>query len=394
MFFLHALGKLVFGDDGKRILITIERGRLFLETPCKNAPPKKKNIYKECEISLVRKDAPFTYEIVVKNKEAKQSILSFDVKEDMVFQKVEINRSTVFKWLKPDSNGAFYSFYVDQELTDLTSEMFHISVGQCIFEFLNKKSYKQASEEQLQKILFPGTESEKESVSINETPLPRDAKKFFTGKPADLYILDPEENLFILRVEKITPIIYKTPSSEFYFVLEIKKERIHTQEICSNTSQHFDRTTSSYVWCYSQNGNSWTLCIRFSTVEPLLEFSTTMGECLYEIYNKDTKVDQEDEKYLFGQMIDDEEFNEAMSEDSAVDMSDEEEFFEECNESEEGRNKHLLIGHKNDNLFVSRGKNIGVFRSKGKGNVEFQSNLKIASLSDKKRNESEKYDVI
>ena len=111
----------------------------------------------------------------------------------------------------------------------------------------------------------------------------------------------------------MTAVIHKLSTSKsgsFGYALHVGNPagRLHSQYIEPDISEHVDRGTCSFVWCYwdsdaSVDGNETevqTLCLRWDSLEPLIAFSTAFGQCLWEIKNKEAfyKLKQEDSDFL------------------------------------------------------------------------------------------------
>ncbi|OIR56923.1 MAG: vacuolar import and degradation protein 27, partial [Amphiamblys sp. WSBS2006] len=251
--------------------------------------------------------------------------------------------------------------------------------GQCLFETQNKKAFSYASEEEIERALFPETQIEQTSIDTSEEVAVEDTPVVFESGKGDFYIFDAEKNTFVLFEENITAKINRTDEYEFRLSLVSGKGKIHTQLLDPNAQQHFDRNTLSYVWCWARNGAVWTLSIKFASVSSLLAMSNKIGELLYEMKNKDEKMNKDDEKYLLDAFVEQMEIEEE-AESTTESEEEEEESEDEAAQDEETdseKNKNLLVGYKDNKLFVTRGNTLGVFGSEKSGKVKFQGGTQL-----------------
>ena len=82
---------------------------------------------------------------------------------------------------------------------------------------------------------------------------------------------------------------------------------VHCQQIDPNATQHTDRPTCSFVWCYlAENNLLWTFSLRWDALIPMLGIANAYGNAVYQILNSESikKQADADQKYLLDTFMD------------------------------------------------------------------------------------------
>ena len=343
-------------------------------------------MYKNVSLSLLcSHPQSHKYEIVLAAEDKTDIVIpiddDFEPKIDSQTNNIQLGRM---------SDEEFWYLEVGSAINQPTIETFKLLLAQCIYEWSNKKPHSEASERELEEICKSITSLPQPTTTTlnlsNDVPLGEEVFKS-TGN-CSLFIFDRKKGVFVEKSAKVTVVIHKLSASKtgsFSYAMHLGNPsgRLHSQLIEPDISEHIDRGTCSFVWCYWDSDSALsggeaevqTLCLRWDSVEPLVAFSTSFGQFLWETKNKEAfyKLKQEDSEFLFHSYthpmeIDDEDRSSDSSSDSDTehysDVYSEHELVGDPElEERAGSNQHLAIGYKNNRTFVSRGQSIGVFRS-------------------------------
>lgn len=195
-------------------------------------------------------------------------------------------------------------------------------------------------------------------------------KSIFNCDKLEYFIYSTEERAFNLYEQKVK--LSLISDIKYYLRIEDESAIIHLEEIKTSTQYYMDQDNNSFVWSVYLESSFHTFCIKFTERIDFLEFLTKYVECSYKSVNSD----QEQHKF-FENMVN---FNskQAGASVASENTTDEEDWTaydepEKKKKNDDLANKHLVVG--NENVFVTRGKSLGVF-STADSDMVFMSNLK------------------
>lgn len=393
MFVLKSLGKFILGNYEQRELLSIPSGKLYSTTKQSVSPKKGKAkeyelVDEDSSLTLVRaseeKDNIYEYELAV-------SDLTFNIDKNLDFSKSREDDQVSFCWKDPRLD-VWYKFVIGKETSTTTIEMFHVTLAQCLFEVINKRSHTTARDDEVEALLKTTTKGKKADGGEGET--------VFVSQEAMFYVFDAPSNTFVPH--KVNPVKASMVKCKKEFRLLIKSKVddtiSHEQSLDPDATQHTDRTTNSFIWCHlNEQGFIWTYSLKFTDTVNLLGLANAYGLAVYELLNQERmskSLSEADAKYVLNPFLDD-----------VVMAEPEEDEFASSSEEEGGRegeldttpsptikmpgdkdaNSQLVVGYKHDRSFVSRGSALGVFKHTADDQLVLHANLdKVQTLKGKK----------
>ena len=281
---------------------------------------------------------------------------AFIVDEKM--KAVRLKKGASLSWL--DGNKTEYFFESNENLNALVSSIINV--------FKEKSRDKDRDFNSLIPVL-------------QERPveLPAETEGVYASPFVEYYVYDPNTRLFVPHDMKVKAEILNTGNFSYSLRVNGEKDVQYHQQIDPHATQHVDRTTLTFIWCFNDKGKISTSSLKFSDLGELIKFSNAYGSAVYEIINKEKFIDLKspDAEYLMKPITGDVEMEEAFSESEESEYeSDSSESNESVKEKQSDFNSELAIGYKDDRAFVSRGSSIGVFRYGEKDRLQFQTNIK------------------
>lgn len=371
MFVLKSLGRLILGNTEQKELLAIPNGKLLV-----TGAGKEEVYFERAMLHLKRGDKPYSYSLEVEDESLEETSESFPVARSLKFQKsVTAGGATCFEWHAGELTFQF-EFAADTSTT--TTEMFNVTMAQCMFEAENRRSHVTASDAELREFMLI-------SAKVNPSPRKRagqvaETVVFQSESSAGWYAFDPNTGMFSPKAEECCPAVTREDNNRFRYHLVIldkeKKAELHRQLIDPDATHHTDRSSFSFVWCFlSENGYIWTFSLRFQSAAAVMALSNAIGQAIYEILNEE-KMSAEDSKYLLNPFSMDIEMPEAPPLDIGSEGEEDEED-ESATTNGEGSSseglvdvktesdeefRNLAVGYKHDRSFVSKGSSLGVFK--------------------------------
>ncbi len=346
---------------------------------------------------LKREETPFTYSIYLKDDDEDEiEGLRFVLDKNIEFRKSKSNDEegrSCFLW----RDGRFgsndqveYEFVWPEEITEATSQLFHLTVAQCLYEALSKSPLDNATEADIKTLMVFEDETEE--------PQPDELGRIvFKSELAGFYVFDTSKNMFMPKNDTVfacisEPALSKKNTYEYLLTVidSATGKPIHQQSIDPDATLHTDRASGSFIWNqYSKEGIIWTYSLRFQGAAPLMAFSNAIGQAIYECLNKESfkKVDEKDVKYVLNPFMEDVEMASPEDEEELTEESEDDRDYEEQPArfgKHDEKNTQLAVGYKYDRSFVSRGHSIGVFKHNEDDKLVFSTNIdKIKTSSGK-----------
>lgn len=289
----------------------------------------------------------------------------------MQFQNCKRDGRQIFRWKQQET---IFVFILNEETSEVESEMFHLSVAQCVYENAFKKPHAQATDEQLNEIMKNDKSFEMPFIANSDlteqnTNLIENPTENFESEICDLYIFDATQNIFILHSERVfgqflistqNNLIKPNNQKIFRVIKENRQKNEYEQKINPRAANYTDRANRAFIWCHHEEKNVWTLCLRFSSIEALSEFASQYGEVVYELLKKEREGDGLSEDFVVDSFVGkkySEELEDLEEESSELEDLEEEEKLEEENSSanfETEENQNISIGCTAGQIFVSR----------------------------------------
>ena len=395
MFVLKHIGKYILGDNSQNELVKLEGGSLWSMKTKKNDKnsANRVQVYENAEIILKRSGQPFEFELVVVELPKGKSDKIFGKTSTfplMAHKTFDFRRSyneeglAVFSW---NSTGHFE--YVCRSLiSELTVEMFHLVVAQCLWEHQRRVPLSEAPDKDIQELVQVDRHDGIAVGNIRDVSSSTDANITYASEKALFYVFDAATSTFVPRHEGPVVALITKDANCSIFNLAIQDASsnsiIHRQPIDPDATLHTDRKSFSFIWCYfTPEGVTWTFSLRFADAASVMSISNAVGQTIYEILNKAMVADDERD-YLLGAFHD--------VEMADVDTDDESESNHECSDSESEKesergirhasplkgnsaNQQLLVGYKHDRSFVTRGDSICVFKHTADDDIELVTDI-------------------
>lgn len=432
MFVLKSLGKLILGNSEQKELLKIPTGTLFkVEIDTKDPSKIITKNEEEGTASLIlrRGSEAYSYELLVSVVDSagfETEFGPFKLRANLSFTLRNLsggNGGALFYWNEPEgkeSNVVWEFAMAESETSPATMEMFQVTVAQCIYEAEMKKSQNSASDEEIKMFILKDSDTEakgeNDNVGVNTlsssssaptiSKLPSSESIVIESHEASFHVFDSISGLFVQKHAQVTAFIVRSSKSkpweyslQVYSIEEHQRILIHSQIIDPDATQHLDRSSFSFIWCYfTATGYIWTFSLKFTSLPHVLNFANYYNQSVYEALNHEkwSKVAAEDAKYLLNPMLD-VEMTQALP--LEFDDSDEDEQGEESSEEDyrassssaykldnshssmfkakQEKNQMLSIGYKSDRSFVARGDSIGVFKA-GQDGLEYVTEAKVS----------------
>ena len=184
-------------------------------------------------LTLVRnsgeaKDNPYQYSLAV-------SDLTFDINKNMGFSKVKEGDQVCFCWKDP-KRDLDYKFVIGGDTSATTIDMFHVTLAQCLFEVINKRSHTAAKDEEIEALL-------KTTTTIKKDESGRDGETVFVSQEAMLYVFDAPSNTFVPhKVNPVKASLIKRGKKAFHLRIKSKMDDTvaHEQSLDPDATQHTD----------------------------------------------------------------------------------------------------------------------------------------------------------
>ncbi|PJF18650.1 hypothetical protein PSACC_01535 [Paramicrosporidium saccamoebae] len=386
MFMLKTLSRFILGDDTQKELFKLPTGELW-QTELKKKVLNRTRVYPNASVTLQRLDQPFEFALVVEEAGEENGKST----ECPIFANMDFERhygddgEAIFSWAGEGVKYR-YEFVADPSTTPSTIEMFHVIVAQCLYSTMQRRPHTEATDDELQQLLV---------VSRNDQPL-LTSGELFKSELALFYVFDASTGVFLPKSEQsVNAIISIDDKGKVFYlsVVTVDGTELHRQVVDPDATLHTDRPNNSFIWChFNDAGYTWTFSLRFTDSVGLMGMSNAMGMTIYEILNN-SKVSEEDSKYLMSAFTADVEMVDASSEESGSDVSDveseasglDEERYEM--QKSESANQQLVVGFKNDRSFVTRGNTISVFKHTADDSIQLAANIdKVQNTKGRKFN--------
>ncbi|KDQ20677.1 hypothetical protein BOTBODRAFT_26693 [Botryobasidium botryosum FD-172 SS1] len=414
--------------------------------------------YPNAMITVRRTSKPFQFQLVVarvfeegeelldEDEEDVMDERDFLIAEEIQFRTGMHEGEQTFVWRDLDGDAGDLYEFVAEGTNAPTAAFFEASVLKAIYEFKYRTSSNGVSEDQLRAVAYKpeekktrtsprNTRSKKagetskaspiqaepsapptpQKVSPTKSPQKSPSKrgappqeevsevaddtKVIETQPAELYILDVEQDVFIMEA-KVDAQIVESQMNDFEFWITATAEDGYTvlaHIITPDINGRWAKGSLSFVWNYPGEDNrinSW--CFRFDDIAAFQRFQRTVSQCLYETTNQvgwgkakadereyalssyqDVEMaDPDDEEEIEDSLLEEEEEEpvDAKNEGGSEDDSDEEEA--KAQNAKDGEiNSHLTVGYKGDSTFVLRGNRIGIFRHTNDGKVKYKGTI-------------------
>ena len=184
--------------------------------------------------------------------------------------------------------------------------MFHVTLAQCLFEVINKRSHTTARDKEIEALLKTTT-----SIKKADEESGKEGETVFVSQEAMLYVFDAPSNTFVPH--KVNPVKASLIKGQEGFHLLIKSKTddtvAHEQSLDPDATQHTDRATNSFIWCHlNEQGFIWTYSLRFTDTVGLLGLANAYGLAVYELLNEEKmskSLSEADAKYVLNPFLDD-----------------------------------------------------------------------------------------
>ncbi|KAJ8611617.1 hypothetical protein MRB53_037841 [Persea americana] len=398
MFALKSLSKYLFGDTSKNNIVELPQGQLFLVRP--NSPKGfSELIFIDAAAYIRRTGKDFQYQLVIQralqegetelDEENEESsavqVLGTDKDERVFLLDEEIRlrfdtrtvgdgEETVFAWKDLSGDpGDLYEFLIDSSTREDTISSFQLVAVQCQFERKYRRSFEQATDEQLQEFEFddepeipqasplpsPGSRTPLSSVpsvtrllpssissrdmapkAIEQTPTKAPAartvpasREILANKEAELHLFDFNTGQFFKQDALVRATVIETGDWDYWLQITGTKREWLGQNVVPDINPVFNLEYLSFIFNhYTEDGSAYSWLLRFKDRESIDDFQHGLMQALWEHANK-TKwakaVKDADRDYVLDA------FNDLVLEDTTRDDRREAEAREEDEEEDE-----------------------------------------------------------
>ncbi|ORY84435.1 VID27 cytoplasmic protein-domain-containing protein [Protomyces lactucae-debilis] len=448
MFALRSLSKKLFGTDTKLEICTIAAGQLYLVRPG-GIKGFTECIFKDAQATIRRTNTPYHYQLVIERAfeegeedleedglgDDDRDLKSYLLDESIRFCTSDKDGCTIFQWRDVDGDmGDSYTFVCDPSTKPEEAATFELVAVQCLYERKYRKSYEEATEEELEEFRLDSVASPVTSLptspgetkqtfrtletspsknkQLASTPAavsaPSNATEELVTVQAELHLFDASAAVFVLQHELVTATVSETGKWEYWLsirdALEAEGKLWLGQPMEAEMNPVFNYEQLCFIWnYYDDDSNAFSWLLKFKDAKELEKFQEGVMRALWEHLNELRWGKQKDDEraYLMSLQEEDEEMEQFEEEEEAGESEDEQDapvpaYYDEDEEEDEvpemtgqGENSQLAVGYKHDRSFVVRGDKIGVFRHTDDNKLEFATSInKVQKLKGAKFNPS------
>jgi hypothetical protein len=447
------VSKYLFGDASKEAIIDIPQGQLYLVRPLS---PKgySELIFKDAAATIRRTGQEFQYQLVVQRayeegeeelaeEEDEEGAADALDKDERVFlldhalhfrSVVRDGGEKVLAWRDLSGDpGDLYEFVCDSSVSPDKVATFESAAVQCQYERKYRRSFQQATEEELQEFSFeedspipsaspidsPRGPSAAESTAamakdveyatkkglikpIEEaTAAPPagnvpEAREILAKERAELHMFDFASGTFILQDSDVIATVSEIGNWQYWLQITGTEKEWLGQSVVGDINPVFNFEYLSFIFNhYAADGSAYSWLLRFKDQPTEERFQEGLMQALWEQLNEIkwekqkenerdyvldafqdlTMEDQEPEKEEAEDEEEEEEEEEDEGQRSEHYDTDEEEDDVLTGLRDENVNSQLAVGYKHDRSFVVRGSKIGVFKHTPNNNLEFSTNI-------------------
>lgn len=445
------MSKYLFGDASKEAIIDIPQGQLYLVRPLS---PKgySELIFKDAAATIRRTGQEFQYQLVVQRayeegeeelaeEEDEEGAADALDKDERVFlldqalhfrSVVRDGGEKVLAWRDLSGDpGDLYEFVCDSSVSPDKVATFESAAVQCQYERKYRRSFQQATEEELQEFSFeedspipsaspidsPRGPSAAESTAamakdveyatkkgiikpIEETTAAPaagnvpEAREILAKERAELHMFDFASGTFILQDSEVIATVSEIGNWQYWLQITGTEKEWLGQSVVGDINPVFNFEYLSFIFNhYADDGSAYSWLLRFKDQPTEERFQEGLMQALWEQLNeiKWEKQKEDDRDYVLDA------FQDLTMEDQEPEKEEEAEEEEEEEEDEGQRSEHydtdeeeddvltglrdenvnsqLAVGYKHDRSFVVRGSKIGVFKHTPNNNLEFSTNI-------------------
>lgn len=443
------MSKYLFGDASKEAIIDIPQGQLYLVRPLS---PKgySELIFKDAAATIRRTGQEFQYQLVVQRayeegeeelaeEEDEEGAADALYKDEKVFlldqalhfrSVVRDGGERVLAWRDLSGDpGDLYEFVCDSSVSPDKVATFESAAVQCQYERKYRRSFQQATEEELQEFSFedspipsaspidsPRGPSAAESTaamakdveyatkkgiikpSEEATAAPAAgnvpaAREILAKERAELHMFDFASGTFILQDSDVIATVSEIGNWQYWLQITGTEREWLGQSVVGDINPVFNFEYLSFIFNhYADDGSAYSWLLRFKDQPTEERFQEGLMQALWEQLNeiKWEKQKENDRDYVLDAFQDltmedqePEKEEEAEEEEEEEDEGQRSEHYDTDEEEDdvltglrdENVNSQLAVGYKHDRSFVVRGSKIGVFKHTPNNNLEFSTNI-------------------
>lgn len=367
---------------------------------------------------LKRGDRPYSFELVVSVVDSTNFVNEskpFRLDAALSFTRAHKHDTSesFFYWTESNVDpSVVWEFVVSRDTSLTTIEMFQMTTAQCIYETEERRSHTNATDSDIKQYILhdaedaktteTGAKSTSVTSALSEQFHIADELVVFRSDNAGYYVFDSSSGLFVPRQTDARAVIVRDGKKPYeywlYIVTPDSKTPCHQQRIDPDATQHLDRASGSFIWCFfTENGYIWTFSLKFPATTAVLALANAYNQAVYETLNHEkwAKVGQADASYLLNPMLD-VEMTQALplelDSDEEDDLSDEESSADSDADTststarrdkrtDGSKNQMLSVGFTTDRSFVARGSSVGVFKHTSEDGLGFVTDTKVQTLS-------------
>lgn len=446
------MSKYLFGDASKEAIIDIPQGQLYLVRPLS---PKgySELIFKDAVATIRRTGQEFQYQFVVQrayeegeeelaeeeDEEGASDALDKDERVFLLDQALHFRSvvrdggEKVLAWRDLSGDpGDLYEFVCDSSVSPDKVATFESAAVQCQYERKYRRSFQQATEEELQEFSFeedspipsaspidsPRGPSAAESTAamakdveyatkkgiikpVEETTVAPvagnvpEAREILAKERAELHMFDFATGTFILQDSEVIATVSEIGNWQYWLQITGNEKEWLGQSVVGDINPVFNFEYLSFIFNhYADDGSAYSWLLRFKDQPTEERFQEGLMQALWEQLNeiKWEKQKENDRDYVLDAfqdltMEDQEPEQEEEAEEEEVEEEEDEgqrsEHYDTDEEEDdvltglrdENVNSQLAVGYKHDRSFVVRGSKIGVFKHTPNNNLEFSTNI-------------------